>query len=101
MTPGTPLALSRARQALGAVALQYGYQVGAAGLLSLPFLTAIAASHISSFPEPDRLLFERGGVYLLEVLRSQQALLGAAVGPGLFLLGCLALAALVPDWWVL
>jgi len=101
MTARTAAALPSARRVFGAVALQYGYRACAASLLSLPVLTALSAARISSFPDPDRLLFERGGVYLLEVLRSQQALLGAGAGLGLGLLGCAALGALVPDWWAL
>jgi hypothetical protein len=45
--------------------------------------------------------FEGGGVYLLEVLRSQLSLLGAGAWLELCLLGCFALAALLPDWCVL
>jgi len=101
MTARTAAALPSARRVLGAVAIQYGYRACAASLLSLPLLTAISASRISSFPDPDRVLFEHGGIYLLEVLRSQQSLLGAGAGLGLCLLGCFALAALLPDWWVL
>jgi hypothetical protein len=86
---------------LGAVALQYGYQACAAGLLSLPVWIALSASRISSFPDPDRSLFERGGVYLLEVLREQLSLLSAGAGVGLCLLAGFALAAFLPDWWAL
>jgi len=101
MTEHAAADLPSARRVLGAVALQYGYQACVAGLLSVPLLIALSASHISRFPDPDRVLFERGGVYLLEVLSRQQSLLGAGAGPALGLLGCFALAALLPDWWVL
>jgi hypothetical protein len=101
MTARAAASLPSARHLLGAVALQYGYQVCAASLLALPLLTAVSASHISSFPEPDRTLLDDGGVVLLEVLRSQQSLLSASAGLGLCLLACFALAALLPDWWVL
>jgi hypothetical protein len=90
-----------ARALLGAVLLRYAYELAAFSLLALPVLNATAASGIAHFPEPATQLFQDGGIWLLELLRNQQASLLASLGPGLWCLGLLAFGTLVPEWWLL
>jgi hypothetical protein len=79
-----------------ALLLAYLFRVLGAALLALPLVGAVGASGIRSFPEGDAKLFERGGLYLLELLTSERALLGELLVPSVVLLLVTALAGVVP-----
>ena len=76
-----------------ATLLRFGYDAGACLLLALPLWHATVASGIAAFPGSERLLHLDGGLWLLELLRTQQASLRASLVPGwtLLLLSTLAL----------
>lgn len=100
MVPGFT-ATARRRRLLQALAAVYAFRLGAAWLIALPVRNAVHASGILSFPAGERLLFEPGGLYLLEVLASQRALLAASLGPTLALGLLSAIASLGPDYLLL
>lgn len=83
-----------------AVLLRFGYDASACLLLALPLWHATVASAIGAFPSAAGLLHLDGGVWLLELLRTQQASLRASVVPGGLLL-LLSSLALLPEWWLL
>jgi hypothetical protein len=77
------------------LALPFDYLArGAAGvLLAGPITAVVTATGIGSFPEGDRLLFQPGGLYLVEALRTSWPLLAplAAASLGTALLVAIAL----------
>lgn len=89
------------RKLLVAVAVAYAYRLAAAWLLALPLLHVVRASNIPQFPEGDRLLFEGGGWYLLEVVQQHHRVLLASLASTFWLLLALAFAALIPKWLLL
>jgi hypothetical protein len=90
------------RGALGrALLLAYLFRVLGAMLLALPLAIGVGASGLLDFPHADAKLFERGGLYLLEVLSTERALLAGLLVPGGLLLMVMALAGVVPEWIVL
>ena len=58
-----------------AVLFDYAARAAGALVLAAPVGAMVAASGIGNFPEGDRLLFERGGLLLVEVVRASWALL--------------------------
>lgn len=60
-----------------AVALDFALRAAAGLVLASPLLAAVASTGITRFPEGDRLLFEPGGLMLVEVART----LSSAVVP--------------------
>jgi hypothetical protein len=77
------------------------FEVCAYGLLALPVLTATTDSGIGHFPDPARLLFSDGGLWLLELLHQQRSqLLASFAGRG-WLLSLVICAELVPEWRLL
>jgi hypothetical protein len=81
-----------------ALGLAYSFRVLGAALLALPVAAAVGASGIRSFPEGDAKLFERGGLYLVEVFASERALLREYLAPSVVLLLLTALAGVVPAY---
>jgi hypothetical protein len=70
---------------------------GAAGLvLAAPITAAVAASGLGAFPEGDRLLFEPGGLLLVEVARASWHWLGPLANASLLTLAVVSLALSVP-----
>jgi hypothetical protein len=57
------------------VLFDFGARAAAALALAAPVTAVIAASGIGNFPSGDRLLFERGGLLLVEVVRASWSLL--------------------------
>jgi len=102
MTVSLPQARAQRIQALLAPVLLWQlFEVCAYGLLALPVLTATSDSGIGHFPEPARLLFSDGGLWLLELIHQQRAqLLAGFAGRG-WLLSLVICAELVPEWWLL
>ncbi len=84
-----------------AALLRHGYDAAACLLLALPARTATVASGIAALPDPAHALHLDGSVWLLEVLRSQQASLLASLAPALWALLLLSWLALLPEWWLL
>lgn len=100
--PPTPAAASAAPRALWLAALlRYGYDAAACLLLALPARNATVASGIAALPDAARALHLDGGVWLLELLRTQQASLLASAAPVLWSLLLLSGLALLPEWWLL
>lgn len=83
-----------------AALLRFGCDACACLLLALPLWHATVASGIAAFPSSASLLHLEGGVWLLELLRTQQANLRASLVPG-WLLALLSCLALLPEWWLL
>ena len=53
-----------------AVLVECAFRAGFGALLAVPVATAVASTGIAHFPEGDRLLFEPGGLMLVEVMRA-------------------------------
>jgi hypothetical protein len=87
---------ARRRRVARALLLAYLFRVLGAALLAFPLAAAVGASGIRSFPDGDAKLFERGGLYLLELLTSERALLDELLMPSIVLLLITALAGVVP-----
>jgi hypothetical protein len=83
-----------------ALLLAYLFRVIGAALLALPLAVGVGASGILDFPGGDAKLFERGGLYLLEALTAERALLEQLLKPSILLLMMIALAGVVPQWIV-
>jgi hypothetical protein len=84
-----------------AILITYAYRSSMAWLLAVPYVNAVSASGLLSFPEGDRKLFEGGGLFLLELLQSQRHVLGAALPSTLGLLLVLAFGGIGVEWWLL
>jgi hypothetical protein len=84
-----------------AALLRYGYDTAACLLLALPLRNATVASGIAALPDAAHALHAEGGVWLLELLHSQQLGLLASVVPVLWGLLLLSWLALLPEWWLL
>lgn len=63
-----------------AVLFEFAARAAGALLLAAPITAAVAASGIGNFPAGDRLLFERGGLLLVEVARASWALFAPLAG---------------------
>jgi hypothetical protein len=93
---------SRRSTSVGAaILITYGYRSGMAWLLAVPYVNAVNASGLMSFPEGDRKLFEGGGLFLMELLQSQRHVLGAALASTAGLLLLLAFGGIGPEWLLL
>lgn len=99
--PVGPPVPAAARALWRAVLLRYGYDAAACLLLALPARNAAVASGIASLPDAARALHLDGGVWLLELLRTQQASLLASLSPVFWALLLSSWLALVPEWWLL
>ncbi len=77
--------LGRYRRYLPVLLGNYLARLGLSVLLAWPFVRVLQTSGIEQFPEGDRLLFEGGGLYLLELLRVSGGELGS-LGRGTLLL---------------
>jgi hypothetical protein len=84
-----------------AILLTYGYRSGMAWLLAVPYVNAVSASGLMSFPEGDSKLFQSGGLFLLELLQSQRHVLGAALASTAGLLLLLAFGGIGVEWLLL
>lgn len=75
--------------------LDFAARAAGALVLAAPVTAAVAASGIGNFPAGDRLLFERGGLMLVEVARASRSLLpplaSASLVTGAFVYVALAL----------
>ena len=76
----------RVQTLLAPVLLWQLFEVCAYGLLALPVLTATTDSGIGHFPDPARLLFSDGGLWLLELIHQQRAQLLASFAEDIDLL---------------
>jgi hypothetical protein len=94
-------ALRRVGQRWGAIALAWSFQLLVALVLAAPVVAALSGTGIADHPRSDAVLFEAGGLYLMEALRLgagallstlQVSLLSFAV---LGMLGLFPLAALL------
>lgn len=86
---------------LVAIAVVYLARLVSAALASVPWVAAVSASGVGDFPEGDAKLFERGGLYLLEAVLAQRALLVQLIVPTAGLLLALSLVGVVPEWLLL
>jgi hypothetical protein len=98
-----PPAAGRARRsALGvAIAVTYLTRLLVALLASFPLIAVVGASGILEFEPGDGKLFEPGGLYLLELLLRERAVLVALVAPTAALLAFGALLGVLPEWLLL
>ncbi|MEZ4442583.1 MAG: hypothetical protein R3B72_26045 [Polyangiaceae bacterium] len=80
---------------LGAVGLCYGYRALGSALMAMPLAYAIGGS-VAGHPRGDAVLWDRGGIWLLEALRLSQASLGPALVQGGALGVVVALGWLLP-----
>jgi hypothetical protein len=93
--------LPRLRERWGALLFVWLFQLGAAVLIAAPIVGVIAGTGVTAHPRGDRVLFEPGGVLLVETLRRGAGpLLGALRASGIELLvlgvvGSVPLAALL------
>lgn len=62
-------ALRRVGQRWGAIALSWSFQLLLALLLAAPLVAALSGTGIANHPRGDAVLFEPGGLYLIEALR--------------------------------
>ena len=79
-----------------AILLDYVARGGAGLLLAAPLTAAVAASGIAAFPEGDRLLFQPGGLLLVEVARAVWSLLPPLATSSIAVGTLLGVALLVP-----
>lgn len=92
----------RAHSPLGvAVGVAYLTRLLVAWLASFPVVAAVSASGVLDFEAGDGKLFEPGGLYLLEVLLRERAVLVELVAPTALLLGLGALLGVLPEWLLL
>jgi hypothetical protein len=79
-----------------ALGLDFALRAGAGLLLASPLVAAVASTGITRFPEGDRLLFEPGGLLLVEVARTLWSALVPLIQAELVMGLVLALALVVP-----
>jgi hypothetical protein len=98
-----PPATGRARRsALGvAIGVTYLTRLLVAWLASFPLIAAVSSSGILEFEPGDGKLFEPGGLYLLELLLRERAVLVELVAPTTALLAFGALLGVLPEWLLL
>jgi hypothetical protein len=98
-----PMAAKHARRsALGvAISVTHLTRLLVAWLASFPVVAAVGASGILNFEPGDGKLFEPGGLYLLEVLLRERAMLVELVAPTAALLAVGALVGVLPEWLLL
>jgi hypothetical protein len=90
------------RSALGvAIGVTYLTRLLVALLASFPLIAAVGASGILEFEPGDGKLFEPGGLYLLELLLRERAVLVELVAPTAALLAFGALLGVLPEWLLL
>jgi len=85
----------------GALLLYHLYQSCAFALVVLPVLGATRASGIAQFPEPARLLYSEGSLWLLELVQQQRSSLLLELGPSVWVFGCVCCLSIVPQWALL
>ncbi len=78
------------------VGLDFLARFAAAIVLALPVTAALAGTGVGQFPEGDRLLFEPGGLYLLEAARELRPFAWSLGTASLFGFGLLFVVLLVP-----
>jgi hypothetical protein len=97
-----PAAGRTRRSALGvAIGVTYLTRLLVALLASFPLIAAVGASGILEFEPGDGKLFEPGGLYLLELLLRERAVLVELVAPTAALLAFGALLGVLPEWLLL
>lgn len=88
--------LHAVRRRWGAILVVWLWQLGVGLVLAAPIATAIASTGIGRHPLGDAVLFEPGGLYLVEMVRLGSGALIAAFESALVLYLALGLASLVP-----
>jgi hypothetical protein len=88
--------LPRVRERAGAVLFVWALQLLAAALIAAPVAGAFAGTGVAAHPHGDRVLFEPGGVLLIESLRLGAGALLGALRASLLELVVLAVAGIVP-----
>ncbi|HEX5099961.1 MAG TPA: hypothetical protein VFV94_10695 [Polyangiaceae bacterium] len=79
-----------------AVGLDFALRAGAGLVLASPLVAAVASTGITRFPEGDRLLFEPGGLMLVEVARTLWSAVVPLIQAELVMGLVLALGLVVP-----
>jgi hypothetical protein len=80
-----------------AVFFEYASRAAAGLVLAAPFTAAVAATGIGAFPEGDRLLFEPGGLLLVEAARASWTLFAPLVTSSLVTLALASVALSLPQ----
>jgi hypothetical protein len=89
-------ALPRVRERWGAILFVWSFQLLASVLIAAPVVGAIASSGVTAHPRGDRVLFEPGGMLLVETVRIAAGALIAALQASLLELAVFAVVASVP-----
>jgi hypothetical protein len=90
----------RPGRVIWAALLYYGYRTAAAALASYPLATALAAP-VSRYRAGDALLFEPGGLLLVDALTRSEPWLRELVAPTLVVGALASFGALLPAWWLM